>query len=379
MTIYYRSDTRSPEEIFAKGFSPLRDKGEAWWIHAAQVEAQQGKFGIDNKASDATSEFTVCMSTKFESAALFPHGDNKSVGEHVYIYAIALPDATQATHEKKERNIYLRNNIPSQDDIENYKNSYIIVYRPRSLNYITSEGKVEKLSYPASEFSLGDDIAEQMNLDNMLKSCISRPGFKQTKPIQDVLEKDEKDFLWKEITKENPLHKRKNNIVLLADENTPTNNSDMILDLHQLQSAQAGKIVNHAYKTGLFDQNTSAHAGWPLYAYEALAHNVPPENIIGAVKVHREEKMDVVIDKSASHPDKTVTSERKFTVEGDVRMNNNFISNQTLSVGRGGKERMIDVDYSKEKATATAFLERAAKETSMETPNVYFGLGGKTF
>lgn len=380
MAIYYRADTRSPEEIFEKGFSPRNEKGEKWWIDALQLE-KAGKVGIDKKASDAVSENTVCMTTKFESAALFPYDNDKSVGEHLYIYAITLPDPMPVAFDKKERDIYLRNKLPNEAEIEKYKDSYVVVYSPRSLNYITPEGKIEKLKTPVSEFSLDDNLASQLNFNNIIKLSVKAPGFTSSTPLKKVLNEEQLSAVWRDIAASNPLHKQKNNAVLIANEDSPTDNMQMVIDLHQMQSAQAGHIVNKENKAGLFSHHTSLHAAWPLLAYEAIAHDVPPQNIVCAVKVHREEiKIGEAIEKSASHPNaETIPMSREFTVEGNVRMNENFKAQQELTVGRNGNPRVIQVDYTNDAVAVSARLENAVKSGKLETPDIHYGLGGKTY
>lgn len=89
MPIYYRSDTRPPEEIFKHGFVPrkkLHNFGKDWW-----------KYGIKFNSSDTTSEaeksLVVCMTTNFRSALIFP---TRFGEDEVYVYAISLPKALKA-------------------------------------------------------------------------------------------------------------------------------------------------------------------------------------------------------------------------------------------------------------------------------------------
>lgn len=89
--VYYRSDTRPPEVVFKKGFSPkIKDFDNDWWKEAIKSRGYVNDRGIDDKAVDADPAVCICMSTKLESAAIFPLNN-----EDTYIYAIALPDFTQ--------------------------------------------------------------------------------------------------------------------------------------------------------------------------------------------------------------------------------------------------------------------------------------------
>ncbi|KTC80236.1 hypothetical protein [Legionella cherrii] len=89
--IYFRSDSRPPELIFKEGFVPrIKAYGKDWWKEAIKSRGYINDRGIDDKAVDADPAVCICMSTKIESAAIFPL-DN----EETYIYAIALPDFTQ--------------------------------------------------------------------------------------------------------------------------------------------------------------------------------------------------------------------------------------------------------------------------------------------
>lgn len=104
--LYFRSDTRTPEEIFRMGFSStfeslfkerIRDDNTKpeWWLEAIKSRAFSGKCGIDIKSSDADGSCCVCMTRRLESAALFPLGDI----ETTYIYVIALPESTAVRYK----------------------------------------------------------------------------------------------------------------------------------------------------------------------------------------------------------------------------------------------------------------------------------------
>lgn len=97
MRLYYRADTRSPQTIFQHGFSknnaPYSLNQSDWWQPGIRNNATG--FFLKTSATDADMRNVVCLSTKFESAPLFPicdqyHADYDS---EIYIYVMALPDA----------------------------------------------------------------------------------------------------------------------------------------------------------------------------------------------------------------------------------------------------------------------------------------------
>jgi len=91
MPVFYRADTRSPEEIFKYGFSPrsgrLKERAltdKQWWRSGIT-------FTFDTSCvSDANSSNVICMTTKFNSAPIFPV-DVATSGD-TYVYAIFIPE-----------------------------------------------------------------------------------------------------------------------------------------------------------------------------------------------------------------------------------------------------------------------------------------------
>lgn len=79
--VYWRSDTRSPEEIFNTGFKAQSPKSDNFWKESLRVDDRDG-------TCDAISSNCVCMTTNFASAGIFPVTKMSDV---VYFYAIALP------------------------------------------------------------------------------------------------------------------------------------------------------------------------------------------------------------------------------------------------------------------------------------------------
>ncbi len=264
--IYYRSDTRPPEKVFKEGFTPKLDAfQECWWREAIKSRGYSSDNGLDNQAVDADPVVCVCMTTKLESAPIFPLNTEDS-----YIYAIALPESTQI---------------------------------------------------------------EYLGLGNGA-------------------------------------------VALSRTYDTPTSALDIVIDLHSFQTVQTRNICR------FFDHkvnNLGAFAGWPLYAYEALAFKVPTQSIICAVQCIREHS-GLGISASCEIGDKpTMSADKKFTLVGDVIENKNFSRAHLLSVGRSTASRWEGVDYGPLKEQALQEIKRVKEQKENYTPDIYYGLGGKTF
>lgn len=265
--LYYRSDTRSPEQIFEQGFSPkLPEFQNEWWKEAIKSKGYIDDLGIDYRAVDSDPSVCVCMTTKLESAPIFPLGN-----EDCYIYAMALPKFTQ-------------------------------------VEYI-DEGN--------------------------------------------------------------------GGINLSRTEETPLDPKNMVIDLHNLQSKQAGNICRFF---GNHIKNLGIYAGWPLYAYEALAYRALPQSIICAIRCQREIfdsqiEVDCLLGKKSK-----LTADKKFIFTGSIIENKNFSMAQLLHLGRLGKFKLYEMDYTLLKEQAIAEITNIKNQSEYHfTPNIYYGLGGKTF
>ncbi|MCL9683034.1 hypothetical protein [Legionella maioricensis] len=264
--LYYRSDTRPPEQIFKDGFSPRIDGyGDGWWKEAIKYRGYTNDCGINYQSIDGDASVCICMTTKLESAPIFPLNTETS-----YIYAIALPEPT-------------------------------------------------KIEY---------------------------------------------------------LGKGKGEVRLSRTSDTPSDFENIILDFHSFQATQTGNICR------FFDHgvdNLGAYAGWSLYAYEALAYKVPPQSIICAIKCVRE-KADQPLEVSCEIATKPKRSEdKKFVLDGPVIANSNFSSAHTLSIGQGCESRWDYMDYNPLKEQARKEIQAVIEQGETSTPNIYYGLGGKTF
>ncbi|BCA97083.1 hypothetical protein TUM19329_34440 [Legionella antarctica] len=264
--LYYRSDTRPPQQIFKEGFSPrIRGYEEKWWTEAIKSRGYTNDYGIDNQSVDGDPSVCICMTTKLESAPIFPLNTETS-----YIYAIALPEAT----------------------------------------------KIEYLGRGNGEVKLSRTT------------------------------------------------------------DTPCDFEHIILDLHSFQARQARNICR------FFDYqmaNLGAYAGWPLYAYEALAYEVPSLSIICAIQCLRENSdspMEISCDISTQSK---FSEDKKFILEGDIIENLNFSNAHTLRTGEKSGSKWDEMDYSLLKEQAIKEIGRVKESGQTTTPNIYYGLGGKTF
>ncbi len=252
--VYFRSDTRLPKDILKEGFVPkIKAFGNNWWKEAIKSRGYIDNRGIDNKAVDADPAVCICMSTKPESAAIFPLNI-----EDTYIYAIALPDFT-------------------------------------------------KIEY--SELGGG-----QVNL--------------------------------------------------LRTPNTPTDTTEVVVDLNELQTVQT-RNINEFFKSSM-----TFSAGWPLHAYEALAYQVLPHSIIGAIKCIRKNSEEQLDGSSIS---------KKIMLAGDFIENPSFCNAQLLKVGASHRIRHAVIDYSAQKNQAIQIMNEMKQKNEHQTPNIYYGFGGKTF
>ncbi|CEK11707.1 hypothetical protein [Legionella hackeliae] len=265
--IYFRSDSRPPEEIFKTGFTPRVDYDDSWWLEAIKYRGYKNNCGINNQAIDANAEACICLTTKLESAPIFPLND-----EDTYLYAVILPDPTP-------------------------------------------------IDYPST-------IDSQM-------------------PI------------------------------LVKTAETPTDTKNLVIDLHSFQAKQAKNIYHFFAKHDVEHEKLTTYAGWPLYAYEAIAYQVPSSAIVGAVKCFRSalnNTIEVTCDYIDESPKKSL--DRKFSLDKNIILNPHFSSAYNIWVG-SHPANIMSLDLCAVKKKAVQLFEEAANKT-LETPNLYYGLGGKT-
>ncbi len=268
MPLYFRSDTRPPDIIFYEGFNPWENYGDDWWVEALKLSGYQNTRGINNKSIDANLEAAICLTTKFESAPIFPIAKAE---DFTYVYILALPEAIKAC-------------------------------------YASERGDIELVS------------ADKM----------------------------------------------------------PKKTTDMVIDLHSLQVTQTANIVTFFKPHAEKDEPLAAYAGWPLYAYEAIAHHVSPQNIIGAIRIHRhaiDPTQQLKITSPAISPAEKSSLDRTFNLDGDLVDNPLFCLAQHIPTTSG----IISLDYSTEVKDSYVLVEELKAQDLLRTPNIYFGLGGKTF
>jgi len=268
MPLYFRSDTRPPDVIFSEGFNPWEDHGDNWWVEALNLDGYQNTLGMNNKSIDANLEAAICLTTKFESAPIFPLAKAK---DFTYVYILALPEAIKAYYVSKRGDIKL-----------------------------VSAGKM------------------------------------------------------------------------------PRQATNMVIDLHSLQVTQTANIVTFFKPHAEKDEPLAAYAGWPLYAYEAIAHHVSPLNIIGAIRIHRhaiDPAQELKITSPAISTKEKSSLDRTFNLDGDLVDNPRFCLAQHISTTSG----ILTLDYSTEINNTISLIEELKAQDLLRTPNIYFGLGGKTF
>jgi hypothetical protein len=257
MRTYYRSDTRSPEEIFKNGFinrlgdgihqtidneSTVKDAEELWLKFAIAPASKE-------RSVDAFPDAAVCMTTNFRSSSIFPLQEIDT-----YIYAIRMPE-----HET----IYL---IDSENP-----------------EYISSDNSGEH---------------------------------------------------WK----------------------------NKVFDLHSLQAQQSGKIIETS-----FTELPHVDVAWPLYAYETIAFQVKPEYIIGVIPCINRGVDQTIISKSLKkYPE-------VFFDTGEFKKNPSF------SVAQYRKWNTYPWISFHDHTEALEHFSNQQNRMGMCSPNVYSGLGGKTY
>lgn len=112
MKLYYRADSRSPNEIFINGFRPRVDIShfigkKPWWMLGLRYFSSSVDGYVTADASDFSDYEHYCMqpmdadinhvvsiSTKFETTPIFPINQENEV----YVYVMGLPEATIPEH-----------------------------------------------------------------------------------------------------------------------------------------------------------------------------------------------------------------------------------------------------------------------------------------
>ncbi|WP_058534843.1 hypothetical protein [Legionella saoudiensis] len=338
-SLYFRSETRSPDEIFNNGMSArnlediLEYNKETWWYSAVKGKLFKNNLGYNLSATDADTHQCVSLTTKFESSAVFPlnstHNFPTSLKEgETYVYFISLPKALKVDYETKERDIYVMSSLPG--DVEKYKNSYIFIKGSTNIWHITRSG-VLKRAIPSSY----DPIFYMKELDDLYKKT-EADLYNYDEGISLQSQEIAVDEFWVFLVRTSDAYGKQG--LEIESSNLPV--EKQVIDLHSLQTAQTGNITKNLIKQGLFRKYahlSSENIGWPLYAYEAVALTVPKENIIGAVLVSRTsakiKEFEPLV--TGATPNKSIT--RRFKIEGEFIVNPNFTGDEVI------KERAIKI------------------------------------
>lgn len=255
--VYWRSDTRKPEEIFNTGFkvrSPTNEQN--WWKRSIR-----SSFG-EIMPPDAEITACVCMSSSFNGAASFPFDETKET----YIYAIALPEAQKITQSH--------------------------------------------------------ELVQQ----------------------------------------------------------TQISTKDTVIDLHSHQTEKVRIILENHQQEYTKNPNMALVTSMPLCAYEAMAYEVKPENIIAAAKLTRSNPKKQFL-KIQMHGQNVCleTAFYEFQLDPKIIINSNFQGVQSLPGVDNNQQTDIQFDYSENKQSAMKLFATASNSKKLNSSHVLDSLGGKTF
>ncbi len=145
-------------------------------------------------------------------------------------------------------------------------------------------------------------------------------------------------------------------IVDVADKKNYRNPENLVIDLHSLQTMQAANSARvHEDKD---EKNLAAVVGWPLYVYEALVLKVACESIVAAVKIKRSNMKEKEISTSF----RTVS----------------YYTTDFKGIESYDNPNFSDKNYSEEALDARQKFKEILKGEVLHSPDLYYGLGGKT-
>ena len=164
--LYFRSDTRKPEIIFLKGFSPrVESKVDSEWAKSCLISGSDKNLEKEGIIQvEASSDKCICVSTKFESAAIFPVEDPSS--DQTYIYILNLFDNT---FEEKEmgtqgKNIFDLHSLQTFCAINNME---ILQSKKESLK--EQEASIEDTLFSLYSYELFTDYIPTENIIGAVK------------------------------------------------------------------------------------------------------------------------------------------------------------------------------------------------------------------
>lgn len=371
--IYYRSDRRPYSEIFKLGFVPRITHNDIdnrkWWENAIRAEKYTNNMGIKvtstnpvYRSADVDANVAVCMSTRLESAAIFPW--ESGTDEDVVSYKLDVKEERNSENLEKSSDEFSEENA-----LEDFKH----------LDNSAGSEKFEDFGYAENfeprEYSERSEESDEEEYREFYIYALALPS-------------------------EVKLQLNENGSVALeGNENYFENDKREIIDLHSLQTQQAKNIIDTHSK--FFSKNIDKlclHAGNLLYAYEAIAYSIPRNNIICAIRcVAKTRKKNLIALEELSY-DSSIKPENKyeenfisggfeptyseqpltdrdFTIE-EVIENPYFSSTETLKLSSGAS--MI-FDYSESVKEVYEQIEQLKDEDKISTTNLFHGLGGKTF
>lgn len=168
-----------------------------------------------------------------------------------------------------------------------------------------------------------------------------------------------------------------NDLVLQKNMDLSYDTKNAVIDLHSFQVSLAAKErariqaqLNNTYYA--CEAELNQNLGKLFYAYEAVALNVPPQNIIAAIRVARAVKLEKL---PLSHDLPTAT----FQFNGNYIENYNYaVVNPSDNSTTLNKSTLLDLEYKAAKISALKFFEQGTNKV-MSSPIPRHGLGGKTF
>ncbi|WP_454781776.1 hypothetical protein [Legionella sp. WA2022007384] len=158
---------------------------------------------------------------------------------------------------------------------------------------------------------------------------------------------------------------------LSRTKNCPADNKEIVVDLNGLQTVQTRNINE------FFNASMSLSAGWPLYAYEALSYRVWPRSVICAIKCTRKDVEEEQNQNNTEHG--KMSLDKKITLTGPIMNNLNFCEAHLMRIGSADQISLAVMDYGPQKIQAIQHMSEMKQKNDLRTPNIYYGLGGKTF
>lgn len=403
MPIYYRSDTREPSEIFREGFKPRVDLLKTGSSSVGLVVAKANRIA-------KREDFSLFGGYTY-SLDLFDNHNAWIKYDELYVRSIEPDDLfyfnrknsdwntsvlsdnrAEAKKQLQQFDSLIRDKLKFEqyDDISladkplGFKELSTITSLTEHPTYSVDDWwkcaiKMEGASQRLKEWKSAGDTNREVGISitSKLESAGIFPiaakdkdesylyvlALPEATKIQAVYDEDLSDIQY--YLARNPL--------------LPSDLSRIVIDLHSLQTQEAGMIVSQ----NPLQEYVGINAGWCLCAYESVAQYIPPENIVGAIKICTDKKERTNIPRVNSWLGNSKPIVQIVDYTGSFHFSEAFIENphfkktEIIKVCSGEE---LHCDYT---AECTAIIEEIAQikenRTSMNLPGVYYGLGGKTF